>query len=74
MIMLAQLERDMDKGKQAYVVNRGRLAITSEAMAHFELESGQTVSDSMVIEILKFNIENCRRKIDEQVLNADFID
>lgn len=55
--LLAKAERDMDDGSLPFVWNRGqRFAVASEAMAHFDLRSGQTVSDVLVVAILQWTI------------------
>jgi hypothetical protein len=65
--MLGKLERDMDEGKQPFVMNRGqRWAMLPEAMKTFSLSTGQTVSDAMILGILQFNIEHTRKKMDDR--------
>lgn len=62
--MLASVERDMDDGKQPYVVwQGGRLAVMSEAMEMFNLRSGQTVSNFIAGEIMKAHVAIMEAKI-----------
>ncbi len=64
---LAQLERDMDKGIQPFVVNHGsRWAFSGEIMARFGLETGQTVSEDILRAILQANIDATQVLIDAQ--------
>ena len=54
MKMLAQLERDMDSGKQPYVVHQGeRLAFRKGLLDECGLESGQSVSSAILLELMK---------------------
>lgn len=56
--MLAEQQRDMDTGKQKYVVIGGqRLAVAPEAMEEFGLVNGQTITDDIRIAILGFTAD-----------------
>ena len=56
--LLAEGERKMDSGEQPHVVNEGdRVAVMPEVMEDLGLESGQTVSNAIIIAILKAQIE-----------------
>lgn len=62
--MLAQIERDMDSGKQLFVLLNGeRLAMLPEVVEFFALEQGQTISNGMYYEILKKIGSICEEKI-----------
>jgi transketolase N-terminal domain/subunit len=54
------------------------IVLTAAAMEHFGFYTGQTLSNAQIIEVLKFNIAECTRKIAEQeedeVLNAEVIE
>ena len=64
---LAAQERDMSAGKVPHVLLNGvRFAMMTEAMKHFELLSGQNVSNSIMVAILQFNLAYCQNKIAEQ--------
>ena len=55
--MLAQLERDMDAGKKAFVINRGgRWAFPDNVLSNVGVVSGQTVCDTVLTELLKRNL------------------
>ena len=65
--MLAEQDRDMDSGRQAFVMNKGqRWAMIPEAMEHFGLVSGQSASDAVIMAVLRFNLEHCQHKIAEK--------
>lgn len=53
------------------------LLMTDSAMEHFGLRQGQSITPELHIEILKFNIAECQRKIAEQqedeILSAEVI-
>ena len=57
--------------------NGNLLSMTDESMEHFGFHRGQVLSNAQIIEVLKFNIAECNRKIAEQkedaILNADVI-
>lgn len=62
---LAKLERQMDDGEIPFVVFDGyRWSMPEEAMSHFQLRSGQTVSFVILREIQSFLIANIRRRIE----------
>ena len=61
---LAGIEREMDAGKQSFVVWEGvRLIVRSEIMERFGLKSGQTISFTMAGQILKANLESIQDEI-----------
>lgn len=58
--MLAKLERDMDEGKQEYVISDsggGRLAVSKSTMEKLMLKSGQRISDVLYTAILESHLE-----------------
>ncbi len=66
---LELIERDMDSGKQPFVIDSlggGRLAVMHSAMDHFGLVSGQTVSGLMIIEICAFHLAEMSKEKDVQ--------
>ncbi len=55
--MLAQAERQMDRGEIPFVVCNGqRWIVQPVVMEELGLESGQTVSDSFVLAIMEANL------------------
>ncbi|KKL95227.1 hypothetical protein LCGC14_1856800 [marine sediment metagenome] len=57
MRILAGIEREMDAGKQSFVVwDSVRLAVKSEIMERFGLKSGQTISFTMAGQILEAHL------------------
>lgn len=65
--MLAQLERDMDSGKQPFVICGGhRTAIMPEMLHKFGLVSGQSVSDFLMMQILEAQLSTVTQKRDEK--------
>ena len=68
---IASVERDMDSGKQPFVIyNGGRWAVTAGAIDALGLTCGQTVSAAMIDEILKFNISSIKTAILMEKLKA----
>lgn len=64
--MPAQLERDMDNGKQPFVVSEGgRTAVSVDCMEALGLEQGQTINQGIFEAILRYNLEQI-----EQCKNA----
>lgn len=54
---LAELERQMDRGEQPFVVHMDqRLAVMPEVMAELGLENGQTVSSPICDAIIRANM------------------
>jgi hypothetical protein len=52
--MLAKIERDMDSGRQPYVIALGnRMAVQQLVMDEMGLVSGQTISHEMVIAVMQ---------------------
>lgn len=63
--MLAKVERDMDAGRQPFVVNHcHRLAVRQEIMDELGLEHGQTITDVIAIAICEANIRSIRAQIE----------
>lgn len=61
---LAKLERDMDAGRQPFVVWGGqRRSVTPAVMTELGLEAGQTVSDALAEAILRAHIAVCEAQI-----------
>ncbi len=59
--MLAQAERQMDAGEISFVVCAGgRLIVRPVVMEELGLETGQTVSNTLVLAILKANLAALR--------------
>ena len=59
--MLAQAERQMDAGEVPFVVAAGeRLIVRPVVMEELGLETGQTVSNTLVLAILKANLAALR--------------
>lgn len=62
--MLAQLEKDMDNGKVKFVLNKDqRWAFSDDIFEELNLESGQTISDSLLLEVMKYNRDKLAAKI-----------
>lgn len=60
---LAKLQRSMDSGEQAFVVEGGnRWPFPLDVLSHLGVESGQTVSHTLLIEIMRVNIMNLKRE------------
>ena len=71
---LAKLHRQMDSGEITFVIlNGNRVAVQSDAMKHFEFVSGQTIDAALFEALLLYNIEQCQKKMDESVLDDQFI-
>lgn len=67
--LLAECEKDMDCGKQPFVRVEGatgRMAVSEEIMIFFGLTSGQTISPTIQLAILRKNVDNLNRQIMEQ--------
>ena len=65
--LLAELERKMDSGEIPYVVLQNeRIAVIPSIMKHLELKSGQTISMTIYLEIMKCSLSEATRKLDEQ--------
>lgn len=63
--ILAKSERDMSAGTQPFVLNHGlRFAFPGEVLKHLGIETGQDVSDTLLIEIMQANILDMRRKME----------
>ena len=66
--ILAKLERDMDTGKQPFVVCDGqRWAFDYEILVPCGVKSGQTVFASLLTQLIKMNTD--RIKIQRQLNN-----
>ncbi len=62
--MLAQAERQMDAGEISFVVCAGRrLIVRPVLMEELGLETGQTVSDTLVLAILEANLAALRADV-----------
>jgi tyrosine-protein phosphatase YwqE len=62
---LAKVERMMDAGNVPFVKLDGqRIMMTPEAMEHFELRSGQTITDVIFLAVLEFNLASIRARRD----------
>lgn len=62
--MLAELDRDMDAGKVAFVrLNGNRLAMTPETMSYFKLAVGQSISAAAFEAIQRYNLEQAQAEI-----------
>ncbi len=62
--MLAQAERQMDAGEISFVVCAGgRLIVRPVVMEELGLETGQTVSDTLVLAILEANLAALRADV-----------
>lgn len=69
---LGAAERKMDSGEAPYVrLGSDRLMMTTEAMAQFELQAGQTISNTMLGEILNFNLAQCRSQADVEAAKKE---
>lgn len=68
---LAGLERDMDAGRQPYVMMGGsRLSVMPEVMEELGLETSQTINHSIFIAILQAQIGVCQAKIAMKEMGA----
>lgn len=62
--LLAEQERQMDNGQQPYVMlNSNRIAVQPETMEALGLKQGQTISNTIFSELLKHDLEICRKAI-----------
>ena len=65
--LLAQCERDMDSGKMPFVVLGGnRWGSSQECLDALGLISGQTVNLIIIQAMLRWKIDDCKAKIEEQ--------
>lgn len=63
--MPAEAERKMDSGVIPYVLlDGGRVMVSAEGMRHFGLEQGQTITQTIFLAILEFNIAHCEAMIE----------
>lgn len=65
---LVQVQQMMDSGEIAFVFDaqNQRFAVISEAMAEFGLVQGQTITDQIQLEIMRFNVSHMRAKVEIQ--------
>ncbi len=64
---LAKLERDMDTGAQPFVFYSGsRWAFPRKVLSHLGVESGQTVTHPILLEIMRANLLYISREIEQQ--------
>jgi hypothetical protein len=62
--LLAKLERDMDEGKQPFVIyGGGRLAVKEECMEEFGLKNGQTINPQIATKIFQWNLADCQAQM-----------
>jgi hypothetical protein len=63
--MLAEVDRDMDSGKQPFVRDsKGfRFAFPSEVMQQCGVESGQTACESVIIALMQANLAMAQSRI-----------
>ncbi len=62
--MLAQVERQMDAGEVLFVVCAGgRLIVQPLVMEELGLETGQTVSDTLVLAIMEARLASLRADV-----------
>ena len=62
--MLAQVERDMDSGKQPFVIYAGdRLAVMQETMDEIELVTGQTISKNIFVNLMQMQLAQLRTEL-----------
>jgi len=65
--MLAKEERDMDEGKQEFVVyDNTRVAVSKRTMELLMLKTGQSISNIIFKAILESHIKECKDKIKER--------
>jgi hypothetical protein len=64
--LLAECERMMDAGAPFVRLNNERIMCRKECMEEFGLERGQTITDTIFREILKWNIADCEAAIIER--------
>lgn len=64
---LANLEREMTAGQQPYVVCDGsRWAFKAELLSRLGMKSGQTISGHMLHELMRRNIADLEREIEQR--------
>ena len=62
--MLAQAERQMDAGEIPFGVCDGqRMSVRSVIMEELEIETGQTVSSTLLLAILEANLAACQADV-----------
>ena len=63
---LAQLERDMDSGKPAFVVDAqgNRWIFTNDVLKECNIKSGQQISDKLLIQVMQVSLDITQAKID----------
>jgi len=62
--MLVELDKRMDSGEQPYVLNEGgRWAFPAEALAEFNIQSGDSVSGEIINDLLQRQIDFCKEQI-----------
>lgn len=70
---LARLERDMDQGRQPYVMWHGdRLSVPHAIMESLQLVNGQIISDPLFTAITQERIAHVEQQIIDQCSPADF--
>ena len=62
---LAQLERDMEAGKQAFVLDSkgNRWAFSKDVLLECNIQSGQMISDGLLRQVMRVNIANLDTKL-----------
>ncbi len=61
---LAEVERKMDAGEMPFVMYHGqRAAMSPEAMEHFDLKQGQSITDTIWGGILRFDLASIQDQI-----------
>lgn len=68
--LLAAAERQMDAGEVPWVRVEGastRVMVSPELMELLDLRTGQTVSWTFYVEILRLSLEQCQKKVAEEV-------
>lgn len=70
---LVQLERDMESGKQPFVVHDGlKWAYPAEVLEECDCKPGQSVSGPLLIAIMMINLKFIQEKIEKQDVNFPF--
>ena len=62
---LAQLERDMDSGKQAFVLDGqgNKWAFDNDVIKECNIQSGQQISDGLLSQVMQVNLAKIQAKI-----------
>ena len=62
---LAQLERDMEAGKQAFVLDGkgNKWAFDNDVIKECNIQSGQMISDGLLTQVMQVNIANLQTKL-----------